>query len=49
LLTDADWQAAERVLTRSDVLNAEALIVCNALRGALRARVGFTSTPSVSL
>jgi para-aminobenzoate synthetase/4-amino-4-deoxychorismate lyase len=36
---DASLQAEERVLTQADVLNAEALIVCNALRGALPARV----------
>ncbi|MGV2291301.1 aminodeoxychorismate synthase component I [Trinickia sp. YCB016] len=39
LLADASFQAAERVLVRADLLNAEALIVCNALRGALHARV----------
>jgi para-aminobenzoate synthetase/4-amino-4-deoxychorismate lyase len=39
LLEDADLSAAERVLTRADVLNAQALMVCNALRGALPARV----------
>jgi para-aminobenzoate synthetase/4-amino-4-deoxychorismate lyase len=39
LLEDAELGAAERVLTREDVLNAEALLVCNALRGALLARV----------
>jgi para-aminobenzoate synthetase/4-amino-4-deoxychorismate lyase len=39
LLADAGLQAAERVLVRADLLNAEALIVCNALRGALQARV----------
>ncbi|KXU90822.1 chloride transporter [Paraburkholderia monticola] len=32
-------QAGERVLTQADVLNAEALLVCNALRGAVPARV----------
>lgn len=32
-------QAAERVLTRNDLQNAEALIVCNALRGAVTARI----------
>ncbi|MGF6570571.1 para-aminobenzoate synthetase/4-amino-4-deoxychorismate lyase [Paraburkholderia sp. GAS333] len=37
---DADGlQAAERVLTRADLLNAEAMMVCNALRGAMPARV----------
>ncbi|EIF28435.1 aminodeoxychorismate synthase, component I [Burkholderia sp. Ch1-1] len=32
-------QAAERVLTRADLQNAEALMVCNALRGAVPARL----------
>ncbi|APA85752.1 aminodeoxychorismate synthase component I [Paraburkholderia sprentiae WSM5005] len=32
-------RAGEKVLTQADVLNAEALLVCNALRGALPARV----------
>ncbi|CAH2784204.1 MAG: Para-aminobenzoate synthase, aminase component (EC / Aminodeoxychorismate lyase (EC [uncultured Paraburkholderia sp.] len=36
---DTSLQAAERVLTRADVLNAEALMICNALRVALPARV----------
>lgn len=36
---DANLQAAEKVLTEADVLNAEALLVCNALRGALPARI----------
>ncbi|CAE6781270.1 Isochorismate synthase MenF [Paraburkholderia aspalathi] len=39
LLEDTDLRAAERVLTRVDVQNAEALLVCNALRGAAKARV----------
>lgn len=39
LLEDAGLHAAERVLTRADVQNAEALLVCNALRGAVKARV----------
>jgi para-aminobenzoate synthetase/4-amino-4-deoxychorismate lyase len=39
LLDDADIAAAERVLTRDDVINAEALLICNALRGALPARI----------
>jgi para-aminobenzoate synthetase/4-amino-4-deoxychorismate lyase len=36
---DANLQAAEKVLTEADVLSAEALLVCNALRGALPARI----------
>jgi para-aminobenzoate synthetase/4-amino-4-deoxychorismate lyase len=39
LLDDANMAAAERVLTRDDVLNADALLICNALRGALPARI----------
>jgi para-aminobenzoate synthetase/4-amino-4-deoxychorismate lyase len=39
LLEDAELGAQERVLTRADVLNAEALLVCNALRGAVPARL----------
>ncbi|AXL52769.1 chloride transporter [Paraburkholderia caffeinilytica] len=39
LLEDPGLHAAERVLTRVDVQNAEALLVCNALRGAVRAHV----------
>jgi para-aminobenzoate synthetase/4-amino-4-deoxychorismate lyase len=40
LLEEAsDLQAAEKVLTRMDVLNAEALLICNALRDALPARI----------
>jgi para-aminobenzoate synthetase/4-amino-4-deoxychorismate lyase len=42
LLEDERLQARERVLTLDDVLNAEALIVCNALRGALPAKVMST-------
>ncbi|MFZ5547661.1 MAG: chorismate-binding protein [Pseudomonadota bacterium] len=37
LLADPAWAAAERRLTREDVERAEALVVCNALRGALPA------------
>jgi len=39
LLDDPDMQAGERVLKRDDVLNAQALMICNALRGALPARI----------
>ena len=39
LLEDAELGAQERVLTRADVSNAEALLVCNALRGAVPARL----------
>jgi para-aminobenzoate synthetase/4-amino-4-deoxychorismate lyase len=40
LLEDASGlQAGERVLSRTDLQNAEALMVCNALRGAVPARI----------
>ncbi len=39
LLDDPALCAAERVLTLDDVASAEALLVCNALRGALPARL----------
>ncbi|PMS34455.1 para-aminobenzoate synthetase/4-amino-4-deoxychorismate lyase [Trinickia symbiotica] len=39
LLEDPQLGAHERVLTLADVRNAEALLVCNALRGALAARI----------
>jgi para-aminobenzoate synthetase / 4-amino-4-deoxychorismate lyase len=39
LLDDAAFDAKERVLTRDDVLNAEALLLTNALRGAVPARL----------
>ncbi|MFL9867317.1 aminodeoxychorismate synthase component I [Paraburkholderia fungorum] len=39
LLEDIDLRATERVLTRVDVQTAEALLVCNALRGAIPAHV----------
>ena len=37
LLDDPAWAARERRLTRADVLRADALMVCNALRGPLAA------------
>jgi len=40
LLDDPDWNASERRLTRADLLAAEALVLCNALRGALPATLG---------
>lgn len=39
LLGDPEWNAAERVILESDLMRADALIVCNALRGVLSARV----------
>ena len=39
LLEDPDWAACERSLWRDDLRRAEAIVVCNALRGALPARL----------
>ncbi len=39
VLQDPAWQAAERSLQRKDLQRAEALMVCNALRGPLPARL----------
>lgn len=39
ILTDPQWGAGERSLTPADLERAEALMVCNALRGALPARL----------
>jgi para-aminobenzoate synthetase/4-amino-4-deoxychorismate lyase len=39
LLDDAAWSASERLLRRADLARAEAIVVCNALRGALAATV----------
>ncbi|HWH83485.1 MAG TPA: aminodeoxychorismate synthase component I [Burkholderiaceae bacterium] len=37
LLADPAWAARERTLVRADLARAEAIVVCNALRGALEA------------
>ncbi|MGM9491388.1 aminodeoxychorismate synthase component I [Ideonella sp. YS5] len=39
LLADPAWAAGERSLSRRDLLAAEEIVVCNALRGAVRARL----------
>ncbi len=39
LLDDPTWQASERTLRLSDLRRARSLIVCNALRGAVPARL----------
>ena len=39
LLDDPAMQANERTLTQADLMRAEALVICNALRGALPARL----------
>jgi hypothetical protein len=37
LLDHAAWRPAECRLGRGDVMRAEAIVVCNAMRGAMRA------------
>ena len=37
LLADPAWAAEERCITRDDLARAEEIVVCNALRGVLRA------------
>ncbi|KJS69015.1 MAG: chloride transporter [Comamonadaceae bacterium BICA1-1] len=44
LLADPAWAASEARLTRSDLRRAEAIVVCNALRGALPARLYGAAT-----
>ena len=46
LLEDEAFGARERRLTRADLDRAEAVVACNALRGALPARVLRTDTVS---
>lgn len=39
ILADPNWQAGEKVISREDLRNAQEIVVCNALRGVLRAKV----------
>jgi para-aminobenzoate synthetase/4-amino-4-deoxychorismate lyase len=39
LLEDDNWNAIEHTISRADLKNAEAVCVCNALRGVLQAQV----------
>lgn len=41
LLADPAWSATEKILTRNDLHLAEAVVVCNALRGALPAQIDW--------
>jgi branched-subunit amino acid aminotransferase/4-amino-4-deoxychorismate lyase len=43
LLADPAWDARERVLTLDDLLRADEIVVCNALRGPLAARLAARS------
>ncbi|MCI3205029.1 aminodeoxychorismate synthase component I [Pandoraea capi] len=42
MLHDPAWAAVEAVITREDLLSAQAIVVCNALRGALPATLSGT-------
>jgi len=44
LLTDPAWAAQERTLRWADLQRAEAIVVCNALRGPLKARLHTVDT-----
>ena len=46
LLDDPAVGAQERVLTLDDVLNADELMICNALRGPMAARLIHGCTPA---
>ncbi len=48
LLDDPAWAATERSLTRRDVWRAQAIVVCNALRGVLPARLLQDATVKVA-
>jgi len=43
LLEDPSWAAVEAVITRDDLRSAQAIVVCNALRGALPATILSTT------
>ncbi|VVE10809.1 anthranilate synthase [Pandoraea aquatica] len=43
LLDDPSWAAVEAVITRDDLRSAQAVVVCNALRGALPATIVATT------
>jgi para-aminobenzoate synthetase/4-amino-4-deoxychorismate lyase len=49
LLEDASWAASERSLDRGDLDRAEAIVVCNALRGVLEARIAAPLGPETSV
>ncbi|WP_331694414.1 bifunctional anthranilate synthase component I family protein/class IV aminotransferase [Pandoraea sputorum] len=44
ILDDPSWAAVEAVITRDDLRSAQAIVVCNALRGALPATIAATTT-----
>jgi para-aminobenzoate synthetase/4-amino-4-deoxychorismate lyase len=47
LLDDPDWNAGEAVITRAMLEDADDIVVCNALRGAMKAVIApADATPS---
>jgi para-aminobenzoate synthetase/4-amino-4-deoxychorismate lyase len=47
LLDDPDWNAGEAVITRAMLEGADDIVVCNALRGAMKAVIASAgATPS---
>jgi len=48
LLADPAWGAAQRSLSRADLARAEAVVVCNALRGALAAEIAANAAAAGS-
>lgn len=44
MLDDPAWNASERVITRAMLAHAEDIVVCNALRGAMRAQLAAQPT-----
>lgn len=49
LLADPHWQASEAVITRADLMRAQEVVVCNALRGVLQARLATQEPVSDTL
>ena len=45
ILDDAAWDAGERVLMRTDLARMDELMVCNALRGPLKAHIRSQTMP----
>jgi para-aminobenzoate synthetase/4-amino-4-deoxychorismate lyase len=45
LLDDPHWNAEEKSLNLDDLRIAEEVVVCNALRGAMRADIVWMSEP----
>ncbi|WP_050469479.1 aminodeoxychorismate synthase component I [Herbaspirillum chlorophenolicum] len=46
LLADPAWDAVERPVSREELMRAAEIVVCNALRGAVNAELGWPSSSS---